>query len=134
MPTVHVHPCTVARDIEGKILNRYAHRLLKLKVKYAEISMAVRPAPDVEPGSYRICISNEAGYLLKIHIYKTEEAPDTGILKFFSYNDSNHGYYEHVRLNVHDCIVPRLFRLFLHISGPYALPSCINTLHHQSSY
>ena len=44
---------------------------------------------------YRICISNEAGYLLKIHIYKVEEAPDTGILKFFSYTDSNHGYFEH---------------------------------------
>ena len=43
----------------------------------------------------RICISNEAGYLLKIHIYKVEEAPDTGILKFFSYTDAEYGFFEH---------------------------------------
>ena len=43
----------MAKEIEGKILNRYAHRLMKLKVKYAEISMVVRPAPEVEPGVYR---------------------------------------------------------------------------------
>ena len=101
-------------------MNRYAHRLLKLKVKFAEISIVVRPAPKVDPGVYRyiviekfreitqnlliiftfdkqtrICISNEAGYLLKIHIYKVEEAPDTGILKFFSYTDAEYGFFEH---------------------------------------
>ena len=96
VPTVTMHPFNIAKDIEEKILNRYAHRLLKLKVKFAEISISTRAASGVEPGVYRICISNEAGYLLKIHIYKVEEAPDTGILKFFSYSDSKSGYYEHV--------------------------------------
>ena len=43
------------KEIEGKILNRYAHRLLKLKVKFAEISIVVRPAPKVDPGVYRYC-------------------------------------------------------------------------------
>ena len=98
VPTVTMHPFNIAKDIEEKILNRYAHRLLKLKVKFAEISISTRSASGVEPGVYRICISNEAGYLLKIHIYKVEEAPDTGILKFFSYSDSKSGYYEHVSI------------------------------------
>lgn len=97
VPTVTMHPFNIAKDIEEKILNRYAHRLLKLKVKYAEISVTSRPAPGSEPGVYRICISNEAGYLLKIHIYKIEEAPDTGILKFFSFSDTKSGHFEHVR-------------------------------------
>ena len=55
-----------------------------------------RPNSGSEPGVFRICISNEAGFLLKIHIYKVEEAQDTGILKFFSYNDNRAGFYEHV--------------------------------------
>ena len=44
------------KEIEGKILNRYAHRLLKLKVKFAEISIVVRPAPKVDPGVYRYIV------------------------------------------------------------------------------
>lgn len=97
VPTVTMHPFNIAKDIEEKILNRYAHRLLKLKVKFAEISVTCRPQPGSEPGVFRICISNEAGYLLKIHIYKVEEAPDTGILKFFSFSDTKSGFFEHVR-------------------------------------
>nr|APH81346.1 ACC [Paracyclopina nana] len=95
VPTITMHPLNVAKDIEEKILNRYAHRLLKLKVKFAEISLSVRPAPNVEAGLFRICISNEAGYLLKIHIYKVEEAPDTGILKFFSFSDAKFAFCEY---------------------------------------
>ena len=96
VPTVTMHPFNIAKDIEEKILNRYAHRLMKLKVKFAEISITSRPTAGSEPGVFRICISNEAGYLLKIHIYKVEEAPDTGILKFFSFSDNKSGYFEHV--------------------------------------
>jgi acetyl-CoA carboxylase/biotin carboxylase 1 len=98
VPAVSMAPVNVAKDIEDKILNRYAHRLLKLKVKFAEISLTLKPTPEVEAGVYRICISNEAGYLLKIHIYKVEEAPDTGILKFFSYTDSKSGYSDPVSI------------------------------------
>jgi len=95
VPTVTMHPFNIAKDIEEKILNRYAHRLMKLKVKFAEISITSRPHAGAEPGVFRICISNEAGFLLKIHIYKVEEAQDTGILKFFSYHDNKAGFYEH---------------------------------------
>ncbi len=96
VPTVTMHPHNIAKDIEEKILNRYAHRLLKLKVKFAEISVTAKTQPGGEPEVFRICISNEAGYLLKIHIYKVEEAPDTGVLKFFSFSDSKSGFFEHV--------------------------------------
>ena len=68
---------------------------MKLKVKFAEISITSRPNPGSQPGVYRICISNEVGFLLKIHIYKVEEARDTGILKFFSYHDTKSGLFEH---------------------------------------
>ncbi len=97
VPCVTMHPGNIAKDIEGKILNRYGHRLLKLKVKFAEISVAVKGNQQVDSGVYRICISNEAGYLLKMHIYKEEEDPDSGVLKFVSFIDPKSGYTDYVR-------------------------------------
>lgn len=94
VPTVTMDPANIAKDIEEKILNRYAHRLMKLKVKFAEIRMTVRKSVDHDSAVFRICISNEAGYLLKIHIYREEEAADTGVLKLFSHRDSSSGRHE----------------------------------------
>ena len=37
VPTVTMHPFNIAKDIEEKILNRYAHRLLKLKVNFKSL-------------------------------------------------------------------------------------------------
>ena len=67
-------------------------------LQYLKNVFNFRPNAGAEPGVFRICISNEAGFLLKIHIYKVEEAQDTGILKFFSYHDNKAGFYEHVSI------------------------------------
>ena len=48
VPTVTMHPFNIAKDIEEKILKRYAHRLMKLKVKYAEISITSRYVKEVK--------------------------------------------------------------------------------------
>ena len=109
-----MHPFNIAKDIEEKILRRYAHRLMKLKVKFAEISITSRPNPGSQPGVYRICISNEVGFLLKIHIYKVEEARDTGILKFFSYHDNKSGFFEHVGCPLNDHAQCNLVRYFIY--------------------
>ena len=48
--------------------------------------------------------------MLKIHIYKVEEAQDTGILKFFSYHDNKAGFYEHVSICIYS-FKKSIFRL-----------------------
>ena len=85
-PTVTIDPTKIASDIERNFVIRYAHRLMKLKVKYAEIRMAVRWPPTQKVASnLRLCISNDAGYLLNMHIYKEVTDPHTGILKFITF-------------------------------------------------
>ena len=85
-PTVTIDPTKIASDIERNFVIRYAHRLMKLKVKYAEIRMAVRWPPTQKVASnLRLCISNDAGYLLNMHIYREVTDPHTGILKFVTF-------------------------------------------------
>jgi len=83
--TVTIDPRKIAEDVKDKIVNRYAGRLMKLKVKYAEIRMAVRLAGAPKASIYRLCISNEAGYLLNMQIYQEVTDPQTGAIRFVSF-------------------------------------------------
>ena len=84
-PTVTMDPQHIAKDIEEKIILRYAGRFLKFKVKYAEIRMSVRwPPTQKVPSNLRLSISNDAGYLLNMYIYKEVTDPHTGVLKFIT--------------------------------------------------
>ena len=56
-----------------------------LQVKYAEIRMAVRPTSQSKSFIVRLCISNDAGYILNMNIYKEVADPQTGVLKFISF-------------------------------------------------
>lgn len=47
--------------------------------------MAVRPNSLAQSFIIRLCISNDAGYILNMNIYKEVADPQTGVLKFFSF-------------------------------------------------
>ena len=85
VPTINMDPVKIADDVQSQILTRYASRLLKLKVKYAEIRMAIRQPSEEKAGIFRLCISNDAGYILTLHLYREVTDPQTGVIKFFSY-------------------------------------------------
>ena len=59
VPTVTMDPYIIAEDIRDKIIVRYGHRLTKLKVKFAEIRMAVRPPTQSKSSILRLFISND---------------------------------------------------------------------------
>merc|ERR1719457_76192 len=76
-------PETIAEDIKGIVL-KYASRLVKLQVKCAEIRCTVRTRPSSSPVTHRICINNDSGFMLSIHMYKEFTDPNTGVIKFSS--------------------------------------------------
>merc|ERR1719245_1599925 len=84
VPTVTMDPYVIAEDVRDKIIVRYGHRLMKLKVKNAEIRMAVRHPSQSKSSILRLFISNDAGYLITMHIYKEVTDPVTGVTKFMS--------------------------------------------------
>jgi hypothetical protein len=47
--------------------------------------MAVRPSAHAPSFIVRLCISNDAGYILNMNIYKEVADPQTGVLKFISF-------------------------------------------------
>ena len=52
-------PYVIAEDVRDKIIVRYGHRLTKLKVKFAEIRMAVRHPTQSKSSILRLFISND---------------------------------------------------------------------------
>ena len=54
--------CQVPNDLFGISVNSI--------LQFLKNVFNFRPNAGAEPGVFRICISNEAGFLLKIHIYK----------------------------------------------------------------
>ncbi len=47
--------------------------------------MAVRPTSQSKSFIVRLCISNDAGYILNMNIYKEVPDSQTGVLKFVSF-------------------------------------------------
>ena len=47
--------------------------------------MAVRASSQSPSVIIRLCISNEAGYILNMNIYREVPDPQTGVLKFVSF-------------------------------------------------
>jgi len=47
--------------------------------------MAVRLPGNSKPSIYRLCIANEAGYMLTMQIYQEVTDPQTGAIKFVSF-------------------------------------------------
>ncbi|XP_015588836.1 acetyl-CoA carboxylase isoform X3 [Cephus cinctus] len=86
-PTVIMDPARIEESVTSMVL-RYGPRLWKLRVRQAEIKMTIRPAPG-KPTSYvRLCIANDSGYSIDLHLYTEATDPKTGVIRFESYGSS----------------------------------------------
>lgn len=87
VPTVIMDPARIEESVTSMVL-RYGQRLWKLRVRQAEIKMTIRPAPGKPTSNVRLCISNDSGYSIDLHLYTEAIDPKTGIIRFESYTGS----------------------------------------------
>ncbi|XP_008215451.1 acetyl-CoA carboxylase isoform X2 [Nasonia vitripennis] len=88
VPTVIMDPARIEESVTSMVL-RYGPRLWKLRVRQAEIKMTIRPAPGKPTSNVRLCISNDSGYSIDLHLYAEATDPKTGVIRFESYCPSN---------------------------------------------
>ncbi|RLU22271.1 hypothetical protein DMN91_004549 [Ooceraea biroi] len=84
VPTVIMDPNRIEESVTSMVL-RYGPRLWKLHVRQAEIKMTIRPAPGKPTSNVRLCIANDSGYSIDLHLYTEATDPKTGIIRFESY-------------------------------------------------
>ncbi|XP_012233203.1 acetyl-CoA carboxylase isoform X2 [Linepithema humile] len=84
VPTVIMDPSRIEESVTSMVL-RYGPRLWKLHVRQAEIKMTIRPAPGKPTSNVRLCIANDSGYSIDLHLYTEATDPKTGIIRFESY-------------------------------------------------
>ncbi|XP_014484263.1 PREDICTED: acetyl-CoA carboxylase isoform X1 [Dinoponera quadriceps] len=85
VPTVIMDPARIEESVTSMVL-RYGPRLWKLHVRQAEIKMTIRPAPGKPTSNVRLCIANDSGYSIDLHLYTEATDPKTaGIIRFESY-------------------------------------------------
>ncbi|CAL7951788.1 unnamed protein product [Xylocopa violacea] len=87
VPTVIMDPLRIEESVTNMVL-RYGPRLWKLRVRQAEIKMTIRPAPGKPTSTIRLCIGNDSGYSIDLHLYTEAIDPKTGIIRFESYPSS----------------------------------------------
>ncbi|XP_025161543.1 acetyl-CoA carboxylase isoform X2 [Harpegnathos saltator] len=85
VPTVIMDPARIEESVTSMVL-RYGPRLWKLHVRQAEIKMTIRPAPGKPTSNVRLCIANDSGYSIDLHLYTEATDPKTGIIRFESYS------------------------------------------------
>ncbi|CAK9831548.1 Acetyl-CoA carboxylase [Anthophora retusa] len=83
IPTVIMDPARIEESVTNMVL-RYGPRLWKLRVRHAEIKMTIRPAPGKTTSTIRLCIANDSGYSIDLHLYTEATDPKTGITRFES--------------------------------------------------
>ncbi|XP_012280846.1 acetyl-CoA carboxylase isoform X2 [Orussus abietinus] len=84
VPTVIMDPVRIEESVTSMVL-RYGPRLWKLRVRQAEIKMTIRPAPGKPTSNLRLCIANDSGYSIDLHLYTEATDPKTGVIRFESY-------------------------------------------------
>ncbi|XP_060534242.1 acetyl-CoA carboxylase isoform X2 [Cylas formicarius] len=84
MPTVIMDPAKIEEGVTNMIL-RYGARLWKLRVLQAELRMLIRPAPNAETTTIRLCIANDSGYYLDINMYTEVIDKETEEIRFQAY-------------------------------------------------
>ncbi|XP_014228649.1 acetyl-CoA carboxylase isoform X4 [Trichogramma pretiosum] len=87
VPTVIMDPARIEESVTSMVL-RYGPRLWKLRVRQAEIKMTIRPAPGKATSNVRLCIANDSGYSIDLHLY-AETTDKTGVIRFESCVPSN---------------------------------------------
>ncbi|XP_077270819.1 acetyl-CoA carboxylase isoform X1 [Temnothorax americanus] len=85
IPTVIMDPSRIEESVTSMVL-RYGPRLWKLHVRQAEIKMTIRPAPGKPTSTVRLCIANDSGYSIDLHLYTEATDSKTGIIRFESYS------------------------------------------------
>jgi acetyl-CoA carboxylase/biotin carboxylase 1 len=94
VPTVIMDPGKIEESVRNMVL-RYGPRLWKLRVLQAELKMTIRATPNSKIIPIRLCLANESGYYLNIHLYKEVNDPNSGLIKFESFGTKLgplHGY------------------------------------------
>ncbi|XP_015432186.1 PREDICTED: acetyl-CoA carboxylase isoform X1 [Dufourea novaeangliae] len=81
VPTVIMDPVRIEESVTSMVL-RYGPRLWKLRVRQAEIKMTIRPSPGMPTSIIRLCIANDSGYSIDLHMYTEVTDPKTGIIRF----------------------------------------------------
>ncbi|XP_021953724.1 acetyl-CoA carboxylase isoform X2 [Folsomia candida] len=89
VPTVIMDPGKIEESVRNMVM-RYGPRLWKLRVLQAELKMIIRQTPNSKIIPIRLCLANESGYYLNIHLYKEINDPSSGLIKFESFG-SKHG-------------------------------------------
>lgn len=87
VPTVIMDPARIEESVTSMVL-RYGPRLWKLRVRQAEIKMTIRPAPGKPTYNVRLCIANDSGYSIDLHLYTESTDSKTGVIRFESYGSS----------------------------------------------
>ncbi|XP_076618553.1 acetyl-CoA carboxylase isoform X2 [Colletes latitarsis] len=83
VPTVIMDPARIEESVTSMVL-RYGPRLWKLRVRQAEIKMTIRPSPGKPISTIRLCIANDSGYSIDLHLYTEATDSKTGIIRFES--------------------------------------------------
>lgn len=86
-PTVIMDPGRIEESVTSMV-RRYGPRLWKLRVRQAEIKMTIRPAPGRPTANVRLCIANDSGYSIDLHLYTESTEPKTGIIRFESHGST----------------------------------------------
>ncbi|KAG5900051.1 hypothetical protein JTB14_016026 [Gonioctena quinquepunctata] len=84
IPTVIMDPAKIEEAVTSLVM-RYGPRLWKLRVLQAELKLIIRPLPNAQTTTIRLCIANDSGYYLDINMYTEVVEPDTGIINFQAY-------------------------------------------------
>ncbi|XP_044017806.1 acetyl-CoA carboxylase isoform X2 [Aphidius gifuensis] len=84
VPTVIMDLARIEESVTSMVL-RYGPRLWKLRVRTAEIKMTIRTSPGKSTHNVRLCIANDSGYSIDLHLYTEVIDPKTGIIRFESY-------------------------------------------------
>ena len=84
IPTIEMNPVKIADEFNQRLRARYGNRLMKLKIKYGEIRMAVKTPEQPKGFILRLFMINESSCLHTMHLYKEVTDAQTGVVKFQS--------------------------------------------------
>ncbi|VDO07351.1 unnamed protein product [Rodentolepis nana] len=84
-PTLLLEDIALLQSTVRSTILRYATRLIKLRVKQAELKLVIRHSKNGPLIPIRLIISNEQGYSLVLELYREVPNPRTGAIHLISY-------------------------------------------------
>ncbi|KAM3178213.1 hypothetical protein ACTXT7_003019 [Hymenolepis weldensis] len=86
-PTLLLEDIAQLQSTVRSTILRYATRLIKLRVKQAELKLVIRHSKNGPRIPIRLIISNEQGYSLVFELYREVPNPRTGAIHLVSYGE-----------------------------------------------